>query len=195
MVAGQLGDGEYSEDEVFANFLLLIDAGQATTTHLVGNAALALLEHPEQADLLRRQPELAANAAYEFLRYDSSVQFTTRIATTDLTVAGRWIRAGDTVTLVLGAGNHDPARYADPERLDLTRKATDHLSFGHGIHYCLGAALALAEIEIAMRRLVQRTGNWRLDGAEPAWLDSVNFRFLSALPIQFDERKPEATAA
>lgn len=195
MVAGQLRDGEYTSDEVFANFLLLIDAGQATTTHLVGNAALALLEHPDQADLLRRQPELAANAAYEFLRYDSSVQFTTRIATTGLEVAGRRIRAGDTVTLVLGAGNHDPARYAEPERLDLTRKATDHLSFGHGIHYCLGAALALAEIEIAMRRLVQRTTGWRLDGTGLTWLDSVNFRFLSALPIQFDERKPEATAA
>ena len=194
MVSAQLQSGEYTEDEVFANFLLLIDAGQATTTHLVGNAALGLLHHPEQADLLRQRPELAGGAAYEFLRYDSSVQFTTRVATADLEVGGRRIRNGDTVTLVLGAGNHDPARYTDPGRLDLTRKATDHLSFGHGIHFCLGAALAVTEIEIAMLRLVQRTEDWRLEGGEPSWLDSVNFRFLDALPIRFTERTPEAAA-
>ncbi|WP_037346924.1 cytochrome P450 [Sciscionella sediminilitoris] len=194
MIADRLDGGGYTDDEVFANFLLLIDAGQATTTHLIGNAALALLDHPGQAELLRDRPGLAANAAQEFLRYDSSVQFTTRIATGEMRVAGQLIPAGDSVTLVLGAGNRDPSRYPEPDRLDLTRKATDHLSFGHGIHYCLGAALALAEIEIAMRCLVQRTENWRAGRTELSWLDSVNFRFLSALPIEFDERKPEVTA-
>ncbi|GIG90342.1 cytochrome P450 [Plantactinospora endophytica] len=190
MVAGQLRQGDYTDDEVFANFLLLIDAGQATTTNLIGNAALALLEHPDQAELLRRQPDLAANAAHEFLRYDSSVQFTTRIALSDVEVAGKVIRAGESVALVLGAGNRDPLRYPDPDRLDLTRKASDHLSFGHGIHYCLGAVLAQTEIEIAMRRLVQRTTNWRVDG-ELGWLDSINFRFLRGLPLHFDPRDPE----
>ncbi|GAA2531325.1 cytochrome P450 [Pilimelia columellifera] len=191
MVGPQLQQGDYTDDEIFANFLLLIDAGQATTTHLIGNAVLALFDHPEQAELLRQSPELAANAAHEFLRYDSSVQFTTRIALADLAVGDSLIRAGDSVSLVLGAANRDPLRYAEPDRLDLTRKASDHLSFGHGIHYCLGAVLAQAEIEIAMHRLVSRTSNWRLDG-ELSWLDSINFRFLEGLPMRFDARPAEA---
>ncbi|MGC4903854.1 cytochrome P450 [Micromonospora echinospora] len=186
MIAEQLGRDSYTADEVFANFLLLIDAGQATTTHLIGNAALALLHHREQADLLRQRPEVAANAAHEFMRYDSSVQFTTRVALADIELDDVRIRQGDTVTLLLGAGNRDPRRYADPGRLDLTRKASDHLSFGHGIHYCLGASLALAEIEIAMQRLVRRTWNWRLAQSEINWLDSINFRFLTGLRIRFD---------
>ena len=188
MIAGQLQREEYSEDEIFANFLLLIDAGQATTTHLIGNAVLALLNNGDQTRLLRENPELTTNAAHELMRYDSSVQFTTRIALEDIEIGGQSILRGQSVTLVLGSGNRDPRRYDEPDRLDVTRRAADHLSFGHGIHYCLGAALALSEIDVAIRTLLRRIGDWRLIEAEPAWLDSINFRFLQSLPIAFEPR-------
>jgi cytochrome P450 len=183
VIADQLAAEEFSDDEVFANFILLIDAGQATTTHLIANAVLALIRQSDQIELLRQRPELAANAAQELMRFDSAVQFTTRIALTDIEFHGRSIERGQSVTLVLGAGNRDPQRYPEPDRLDITRKAADHLSFGHGIHYCLGASLALAEIEIAVAALVRRFTDLRLAGPEPAWVDSVNFRFLKELPI------------
>ncbi|MFC3891213.1 cytochrome P450 [Lentzea rhizosphaerae] len=188
MVSGQLARDEYTEDEIFANFLLLIDAGQATTTHLIGNAVLALVEHPDQQTLLRDQPSLAANAAHEFMRYDSSVQFTSRVALEDVEIAGHRIERDQSVALVLGAGNRDPLRYESPDLLDVTRKAHDHLSFGHGIHYCLGASLALAEIEIAISRLLQRFSSLTLVDSSPAWLESINFRFLKRLPITVEEQ-------
>ncbi|WP_405113271.1 cytochrome P450 [Micromonospora sp. NBC_01405] len=185
MIAGQLARADYTDEEIFANFLLLIDAGQATTTHLIGNAVLALVDHPDEQRRLREQPELSAGAAHEFLRYDSPVQFTSRVALDDIEIAGCHIRQGDSVTLVLGSGNRDPEHYADPDRLDVTRRAADQLSFGHGIHYCLGAALAVTEIDVGLAALLRRAGDLRLVDAKPDWLESVNFRFLQRLPITF----------
>jgi cytochrome P450 len=185
MITNQLQHEEYTDDEIFANFLLLIDAGQATTTHQIGNAVLALIEHEDQQHLLRNRPELDANAANEFLRFDSSVQFTSRVALSDIDIAGQHIKQGQSVALVLGAGNRDPRRYTDPDRLDLLRGASDHLSFGHGIHYCLGAVLALAEIEISISRLLSRAADIRLEKSDLIWVDSLNFRFLRQLPIRF----------
>lgn len=185
MIAGQLGDADYTEDEIFANFLLLIDAGQATTTHLIANAVLALTAFPDQLRILRENPELCAGAAHEFLRFDSPVQFTSRVALADIEIAGQHIKAGEPVALVLGAGNRDPGRYPDPDRLDVRRRAHDHLSFGHGIHYCLGAALAVAETEIAIATLLRRVDDLRLAETEQDWLESANFRFLRRLPIRF----------
>ncbi|RKT19371.1 hypothetical protein BX285_3828 [Streptomyces sp. 1114.5] len=185
MIAGQIAKEDFTDDEVYANFLLLIDAGQATTTHLIANAVLALIRNPDQAERLRRDPELSANAAHEFLRYDSSVQFTTRIATEPIEVGGVRIEENQSVILVLGAGNRDPLRYEDPDTLDVGRRANDQLSFGHGIHYCLGAALSLAEIDIAISTLLRRTEDLRLVNPEVDWLDSINFRFLRNLPVEF----------
>lgn len=185
MIAGRLDRAEYTDDEVFANFLLLIDAGQATTTHLIGNAVLALIDHPDQLHLLRDDPDVGAGAAHELLRYDSSVQFTSRVALQDLEIGGRHIAEGESVALVLGSGNRDPLHYPDPDNLDLRRRAADHLSFGHGIHYCLGGALALTEIEIALTTLLRRTRDLRLTETKQDWLESVNFRFLKRLPVTF----------
>ncbi|MEV4969069.1 MULTISPECIES: cytochrome P450 [Streptomyces] len=186
MIAEQLQHGDFTDDEIFANFLLLIDAGQATTTHLIGNAVLALIGNPGQTDLLRERPDLGVKAAHELMRYDSSVQFTTRVALTDIEVLGRRIPKDDSVTLLLGSGNRDPHHYQDPDRLDITRRAADHLSFGHGIHYCLGASLAVAEIDVALRRLLECTRDIRLVETQPDWLDSINFRFLKRLPVTFE---------
>ncbi|MFL6125116.1 cytochrome P450 [Actinophytocola sp.] len=183
VVGDQVRAESVSEDEVFANFLLLVDAGQATTTHLIANSVLALLRHPDQLRLLRERPQLTANAAHEFLRYDASVLYTSRIALTDMEVAGHRIRQGQSVTLVLGSANRDERHYPDPDRLDVTRKAADHLSFGHGIHYCLGAALALTEAEIAISVLLSRFDDLALAEPEPEWLESINFRFLRRLPV------------
>ncbi|MEU0389891.1 cytochrome P450 [Streptomyces chartreusis] len=185
LIAEQVQRGDYTEDEVFANFLLLIDAGQATTTHLIGNAVLALIRNPDQLELLRDRPDHGLKAAHELLRYDSSVQFTTRVAQTDIDVLGKRIPQDESVTLVLGSGNRDPRKYKDPDRLDITRGAADHLSFGHGIHYCLGAALAVAEVEIALRALLQRTKELQLLVEQPKWQDNINFRFLTSLPVGF----------
>ncbi|MGY0057921.1 cytochrome P450 [Streptomyces sp. LZ34] len=186
MIAEQLQHGDFTEDEVFANFLLLIDAGQATTTHFIGNAVLALLRNSDQLELLRDHPELGFKAAHELLRYDSSVQFTTRVALTDIDVLGHRIAEGESLTLVLGSGNHDPLKYEHPDRLDITRGSADHLSFGHGIHYCLGASLAVAEIEIALSILLKRTRGLRLVETRPTWQDNINFRFLKGLPVAFE---------
>ncbi|MCL6733995.1 cytochrome P450 [Streptomyces neyagawaensis] len=186
MISPQLRAADYTEDEVFANLLLLIDAGQATTTHLIGNAVLALLNNDEQTQRLRRDPELMTPATNELMRYDSSVQFTTRKALADIELGEHLIRAGQSVTLVLGSGNRDPRRYTDPDILDVSRPAADHLSFGHGIHYCLGASLALTEIDVALRALLRRTTNWKCEVAQPEWLESLNFRFLASLPITFE---------
>lgn len=186
MISPQIRAADYTEDEVFANLLLLIDAGQATTTHLIGNAALALLNNDEQTQRLRRNPELITPATHELMRYDSSVQFTTRKALADIDIGEHLIRAGQSVTLVLGSGNRDPRRYTDPDVLDVSRPAADHLSFGHGIHYCLGASLALTEIDVALRALLRRTTNWKCEVAQPEWLESINFRFLASLPITFE---------
>jgi pimeloyl-[acyl-carrier protein] synthase len=177
--------GQASPDAMFANFLLIIDAGQVTTTHLIPNGVRALIQFPDQWDLLCGRPELVPEAAHELMRYDSSVQFTTRVATADIEVGSAVIRAGDAVTLLLASGNRDPERFPDPDRLDVTRDARGHLSFGHGIHYCLGAPLGLAEIELALAALTKRLRGLRLADPVLRWQESINFRFLRALPLTF----------
>jgi pimeloyl-[acyl-carrier protein] synthase len=126
------------------------------------------------------------NAANELMRFDSSVQFTTRIACEELEVGGHVIRDGEPVTLLLGSGNRDPDRFPDPDRLDLTRNATGHLSFGHGAHYCVGAPLALIEVDVVISAMLRRLRGLRIAAPRLRWHDSINFRFLSRLPVRFD---------
>jgi pimeloyl-[acyl-carrier protein] synthase len=175
-------------DVIFANFLLIIDAGQVTTTHLIPNAVRALLQFPDQLELLTARPDLTGPAAHELMRFDSSVQFTTRTALTEIDFRGHAIRRDEQVTLLLGSGNRDDRRFADPDRLDVTRNARGHLSFGHGRHYCLGAALALAEMEMVIGALLSRTRDLRITAPELRWQESINFRFLMELPVSFGVR-------
>ncbi|MGW1991441.1 cytochrome P450 [Embleya sp. NPDC001921] len=177
--------GDLTDDESFAAFLLLIDAGQATTTHFLANAVHALLEHPDQLALVRDRPELLPGAVNELLRYDSPVQFVARTVRADFEYLDTRFRAGQTVLLVLGSGNRDPLVYAEPDRLDVTRRATDHLSFGYGAHYCLGAPLALSESEIFLEVLLDRAPGLRAGWDTPlTWKPTINFRFLTALPVE-----------
>ena len=171
-----------SDDELVTMAALLFAAGFETTTHLLGNGLAALLGHPEQLQLLRGEPQLAATAVEELLRYDSPVQITGRTAVDDTQMDGVPISAGDRVVCYLGAANRDPARFADPGRLDITREHSSPLSFGGGIHYCLGAPLARLEAQLAFPALLTGYPDLRLAGA-PERRDSLTLRGYLSLPI------------
>lgn len=172
-------------EELLANCALLLIAGHETTTHFIGNSALALLHHPQAADQLRRRVDLIPAAVEELLRYDSPVQLMLRRARHDLDLAGRSITAGQAVLLVCGAANRDPAAFPDPDRLDFQRPGGRHVAFGYGPHFCLGAALARLEGAAVLEALLTRLPEWRLDGASPGWQRSLNFRGLTSLGIAF----------
>jgi cytochrome P450 len=172
-----------SEDELLGNCMLLLAAGHGTTTHLIGNGLLALLRHPNQLRLLRDTPALIGTAVAELLRYDGTVQITSRLAHEDLQIGEQQIRAGENVFTILGAANRDPAQFPDPDRLDITRQENRHVAFGHGIHYCLGAPLAILEGQIALGTLVRRLPNMCLAADDLVWQPSQVFRGLAALPV------------
>ena len=171
------------EDELLGNCMLLLAAGHGTTTHLIGNGMLALLRHPDQLARLRDDPSLAVSAVVEFLRYDGPVQMTSRLATAEFELDGRHFAAGDNVIMLLGAANHDPAQFADPDQLDLTRAENRHVAFGHGIHYCLGAPLAYLEGQIAIPTLLRRFPAIHLDDEPIVRAQGTVFRGLQSLPV------------
>jgi cytochrome P450 len=142
-------------DEVITMCLLLLAAGHETTANLIGNGALALFQHPDQLDRLARHPEHSLQAVDELLRYDSPVQVASRVALTDLVQGDVEIGRGQQALVVLGAANRDPARHPDPDRLDLTREGANHLAFGLGPHFCVGAGLARLEAQETFKRLAQ----------------------------------------
>ncbi|GAA0310585.1 cytochrome P450 [Streptomyces turgidiscabies] len=184
----QAGTTEQDVDELLANCALLLIAGHETTTHFIGNATLALLRDPDAADRLRRRPELMPAAVEELLRYDAPVQLMLRRARHDLELSGRTVTEGQTVLLVCGAANRDPAVFPDPHTLDFerTNPGGRHMAFGHGPHFCLGAALARLEGAVVLEALLTRLPGLRLDGTEPPrWQRSLNFRGLTRLDVAF----------
>ncbi len=182
-------DGEkLTNEELTANIILLFGAGHETTVNLIGNGLLALHRNPDQLALLKANPGLITNAIEEFLRYDSSVQLTGRVALEDIEdLGGKRIPKGESVLCLLGSANHDPAVYPDhPEKLDITRPNVRPLSFGGGIHFCLGAQLARIEAEIAISTLLRRIPDLRLDDAEnPEWRPTFVLRGLKRLPASW----------
>ncbi|SCE36486.1 Cytochrome P450 [Streptomyces sp. SolWspMP-sol7th] len=151
------GEDALSENELVSLAVLLLVAGHETTTNFLGNALLALLLHPAAQERLRAHPDAVPAALDELLRYDSPVSTATfRFTTAPVTLGGTEIPAGRPVLIALGAANRDPARFAAPDTLDLTRDAAGHLAFGHGIHRCLGAPSAKAEAEIALGAVLRR---------------------------------------
>jgi cytochrome P450 len=180
------GGDTLSEQELFSMVVLLIVAGHETTVSLIANAVLALLQHPEDRAELELDPERIPAAIEELLRYDSPVERTlNRWATTDVELGGQTIRRGDTVIAILGSANRDPARFVDPDTLDLDRTDTKHVGFGRGSHYCLGAPLARLEAEIALATLLRRLPGLRLAVPSEAltWRPVPLFRSLAALPV------------
>ncbi len=177
-------DGDRLTDVELATLAsLLFAAGFETTTNLFGNGLLGLLRQPEQLALLRRDASLFENLPDEFLRYDGTAQLVNRVTEASIEVGGVTIPAGETVFALIGAGNHDPAHYPDPDRLDLTRTDIHPLSLGGGVHFCLGAALARAEIGITFRTLLGRFDQIELVGDEPRFQDRLTLRGLTALNV------------
>jgi cytochrome P450 len=185
MIAAEQDGRVIGERDLVALSVLLLAAGHETTTNLIGNAVVALLRFPEQAERLRAEPALLASAVEEFLRFDSPVQFTDRIALEAVELGGQRIPAGRPVGLLLAAANHDPEVFASPHRLDVARAENRHLAFGHGPHFCLGAPLARLEAEIGMGALLARFPKLRGDGAAVQYRPSVLLRGPLALPLRF----------
>jgi cytochrome P450 len=186
LVQAEEQGSKLSNEELTANIILLFGAGHETTVNLIGNGLLALFRHPDQLRLLREDPALIANAIEEFLRYDSSVQTTGRVALEDVEVGGTMIPKGEALLCLLGAANRDPAVYPEPDRLDITRPSIRPLSFGGGIHFCLGAQLARIEAEVAILALLRRLPDLRLDNpARPDWRQTFVLRGLKKLPASW----------
>jgi len=179
-----------SGEELLAQCTLLLVAGHETTRNLLGNGLLALLQHSDQFAKLKESPALINSAVREFARFDSPVQFSGRAATEDFTWHDQEIKKGQTVILLLAAANRDPEKFSEPERLDISRDEGMPLSFGHGTHFCIGAALAYTEAEIAFTTLLERTADLKPLDDVPAWRSNLSFRGLSRLPISlsFNER-------
>jgi pimeloyl-[acyl-carrier protein] synthase len=185
LVAAQERGEALSEDEIVGSTILLLGAGHETTTNLIGNGILCLLRHPEQLARLRGDAGLLPSAVEEFLRYESPVQATSRIFPRDeVEVGGVAIPKGEEIGLFLGAANRDPEVFPDPERFDVGRRDNRHLSFGLGIHFCLGAGLARLEGRVAFEALLERAPGLRAaEESEPVWRPGFLFRGVEALPV------------
>lgn len=179
-------DGDsLSAGETTAMAFLLLVAGHETTVNLIGNGMLALLRHPDQAARLRAEPGLVPNAVEEFLRYDGPVNLATlRYTTEPVTIAGTTIPADEQVLVSLIGANRDPQRFADPDRLDVTRDPSGHVAFGHGIHHCLGAPLARLEGDVAFRTLLDRFPAMSLAAEPGAFRVSTLIHGLTSLPVR-----------
>jgi cytochrome P450 len=175
LVAAEEEGDRLSADELRAITVLLFIAGHETTMNLIGNGTYALLQHPDQLALVRDDPEMARSAIEELLRYDGPVHVTARVPTEDIDVGGTPIAAGERMVVALGAANRDPAQYPDPDRLDVTREDNRHLTFSHGIHFCLGA-------QAAIPRLLQRFPDLAL-AAEPSYREHLVLRGLTELQV------------
>jgi cytochrome P450 len=185
LVAAEEAGDRLGADELLTTVILLLVAGHETTMNLIGNGLLALLRHPDQLALLRAQADLMPSAVEELLRYDSPVQRAVRIALDDAIVDKQQVRAGEQIIAMLDAANHDPSVFAAPDTLDITRDARRHVAFGAGAHYCLGAALARAEAQIALHALIALP-DLELAIDEPQWRPMETLHALESLPVAFE---------
>jgi pimeloyl-[acyl-carrier protein] synthase len=165
LIAADQDGSRLDDDELIAMCVLLLFGGHETTTHLIGNSVLALLQHPSEYERLRSDPELIVRAVEEFLRFDSPVQATGRRATTDMAIGGFHIRPGEFLTPVIGSANRDPALFNDPDKLDIGRQENRHLAFALGPHFCLGAPLARLEGQLAIGSVVRTFRSLEISGA------------------------------
>lgn len=185
LMTAEIRGDRLTEEEVIANAIITMTGGQETTTNLIGNGLLALLQNPEQLDRLRADHGLLPSAIEEFLRYESPIQHTTRLAPDDFPLGGKLIRKRQAVMAVMGAANHDPAHFPDPDRLDISRKDNRHLAFGWSNHYCFGAPLARVEAQIAFSSILRRLADLKLEPAPLTWRNNMSFRGLEALLVTF----------
>jgi cytochrome P450 len=187
MIAAEDAGDQLTEDELVATCVLLLVAGHETTVGLISNATLALLRHPEQFELLRSRPELASAAVEETLRYDAPVQLTGRVALGGLQVGDVTARDGALVMLLLAAAGRDPAVFAEPDRFDIQRGASNHLAFAAGPHFCLGAPLARLEATISVGQIARRVVEPSLDEGGLSYKPNLNLRGPERLVVDFAE--------
>jgi hypothetical protein len=172
-----------NREEIFSNCVLLLSAGHETTTNLIGNGMLALLRNRDQWETLVREPALIDSAVEELLRYDSPVQWTSRLSGEAIELSGQTIPPGEIVLGALGAANRDPAKFSDPDRLDIRRTENKHLAFGSGIHFCLGAALARMEMQIVLQEMSSRLPRMKLAAKRLKWQKGLTFRGVKRLRV------------
>ena len=182
LIAARDEGDRLSHDELLGTLVLLLVAGNETTRNLIGNGMFALLKNPDQLQLLRDSPEMIDDAVHELLRYDPPVQLDGRLVTEDVEIGGKRLRANDRVISFIGAANRDPEAFENPDVLDITRPKKSHLSFGRGIHYCLGAPLAILEGKMAILALMDRFPTMRLV-ADPTYNDVLVLRGVSELHV------------
>ncbi len=186
LVHAEIDGDRLSEEEVIANAIVTMVGGQETTTNLIGNGMLALLRHPAQLEELRSDSSIVQPAVEELLRFESPSQHTARLAPDDVELGGKKIARRQAVIAVMGAGNRDPARFPDPDRLDLRRTDNRHLAFGWAAHFCFGAPLARIEGQIAFETLLRRFQHLELETSELTWRQNLGLRGLNSLPIRFE---------
>ncbi len=180
-------EGErFTDEEVVLMCSTLLFAGHETTVNLVANGVLALLRHPEQLERCRDEPELAETAIEEFLRYDSPAQLLGRAATESFTFLGQKIEKGEAIVALLGSANRDPAKFEEPDVLDVGRRPNPHVSFGRGHHFCPGALLSRQEARIAVPALLRYFPRLRLADAPPVWRQTAVLRGLESFPVRVD---------
>jgi cytochrome P450 len=185
LIAVEEQGSKLNEEELTGACITLMAGAYETTTYLISNGLLALLQHPDQLQRLRENPTLIDSAVEELLRYDGPALSVVRRVIEDTEIGGKLLRTGQKLYCMLHAGNLDPARFPEPDRLDIGRKDNRHLGLGQGIHFCLGAVLTRIETKIAINTIVQRLPDLRLDTHELTWVPNLAMRGLQALPVAF----------
>ncbi len=183
MMQAQDEKGSLNEDELVAMCMLVLFGGHETTTNLLGSAVVALLEHPQQQQLLRDNPQLMDSAVEEFLRYDGPSNSIARVVAVDHELQGKALRAGDRVFAMINAANRDPRRFDRPHELDIQRSPNRHLTFGQGLHFCLGAPLARLETKVCISALLSGFSSMHFGDGEVHWLDALVMRGPANLPL------------
>lgn len=188
LIAAEEGGEVLSEEELYAQCVFFLFAGHETTSNLIGNGLLCLLRYPDQMALLRSQPELVGGMVEESLRFEGPMQYTFRQARHDFEMFGQPVRKGQVLVFLFGAANRDPAVFPDPDKYDITRQKNPQLTFGYGLHHCIGASTARLEGEIAFSTLLRRAQNIRMLASEPEWHNVFRFRGQKTLPVAFNPR-------
>ncbi|HWM03200.1 MAG TPA: cytochrome P450 [Actinophytocola sp.] len=186
-LAAEVDGDRLSDEEVAANCIVTMVGGLETTTNLIGNGTLTLLRNPADLQRLRTEPDVMPSAVEELLRYESPSQHTARIARDDLELGGKQIRKGQAVIAVMAAGNRDPERFLEPDRLDIERPDNRHLAFGWASHFCFGAPLARLEAEISFTSLLHRLPELQLVDQPLVWRENLGLRGLKSLPLTFEQ--------
>jgi cytochrome P450 len=179
-------DGEtLTEDELYAQCVMLLFAGHETTRNLIGNALYTLLQQPMALVQLRDDPALIRSGVEEFRRYQSPAQFLSRLVKEEIEIGGMRLKANQPILVMLGAANRDPTEFRNPDTLDLRRANNTHLAFGAGVHFCIGNQIARLEAQTAILRIIQRFRKLRFAEQPPQWAPNYMLRGFKSFPIAF----------